>query len=68
MMSVHQGFFFRAFHTFSKGFDPSKKDNFVVVSGVCGDSDGGDLLVMKLVMEDDKDEEGKKRQSGLDLD
>ena len=30
------------------------------MSGVCGDSDGEDLLVMKLVMEDDKDEEGIK--------
>ena len=53
-------FFFRAFHTFFQGFWHSKKDNFVVVSGVCGDSDGEDLLVMKLVMEDDKDEEGIK--------
>ena len=55
-----KGFFFRAFHTFFQGFWLSKKDNFVVVSGVCGDSDGEDLLVMKLVMEDDKDEEGIK--------
>ena len=30
------------------------------MNGVCGDSDGEDLLVMKLVMEDDKDEEGIK--------
>ena len=30
------------------------------MSGVCGDSDGEDLLVVKLVMEDDKDEEGIK--------
>ena len=33
-----------------------------------GHGDGEEPPVMKLVMEDDKYEEGKRRESGLDLD
>ena len=33
-----------------------------------GHGDGEEPLVMKLVMEDDKYEQGKRRESGLDLD